>query len=248
MSFIKAKTTATHDFYAKIHKGLRLAQCQMLVRLGACGGEDAEELRAVLSDLVGLLSVAEHHLENEDRWVHTALEARAPGSTIRLAQSHAHHHVTFDELEALVGKVETAPPEARGKALHALYLRFSQYMADDLAHMAEEEQLMMPVLQSLFTDEELIEIERTIVSGLSPQEKIATGRYMIPAATRAERIAFLSEIKAGAPAPAFEAIMELASRPTLTSEDFDHLCEGLGLTPPVRFRDPSGMHWGRVPS
>lgn len=246
MSFVQAKPVATHDFYARIHKGLRLAQSQMLSRLGACGGDDAEELKTLLSDLIGLMSIAEHHLENEDRWVHTALEARAPGSTIRLVQSHEHHQQTFEEIEALIGKVETARPEMRGQALRALYLRFSQYMADDLAHMAEEEQLMQPVLQSLFTDEELIEIERTIVSGLSPQEKIATGRFMIPAATRAERIAFLSEVRAGAPAPAFEAIMNLAARPTLSEADYAHLCEGLGLEAPPREAD--GPRWGRVPS
>jgi hypothetical protein len=248
VSFVQAKPLATHDFYGPIHKGLRLAQTHMLVRLGACGGEDLAEMSALLGELCTLLHVAEHHLENEDRWVHPALEARAPGATIRLAQGHAHHRHAFEELEALIGRAETALPEHRGKAMHALYLRFSQFMADDFAHMAEEEQMILPVLQSLFTNEELASIEDQIISGLSPEEVVGFGRYMIPAATRADRIALLSGIRANAPAEAFEAIMELSARPTLSAEDFDHLCLGLGLTPPVRFRDPSGMHWGRVPS
>ena len=79
MSFIQPRPIATHDFYGPIHKGLRLAQTQLLVRLGACGGDDAVELTQLLGDLVSFCHVAEHHLENEDRWVHSALETRAPG-------------------------------------------------------------------------------------------------------------------------------------------------------------------------
>ena len=125
MSFMQAKPVATHDLYAKIHTGLRLGQCQMLVRLGACGGDDPAELESLLNDLVGLLAIAEHHLVNEDKWVHTALEARAPGSTYRLVQGHEHHKQAFDELEALVGQVEAAAPDGRPRALRGLYLRFA---------------------------------------------------------------------------------------------------------------------------
>jgi hemerythrin-like domain-containing protein len=230
MSFIQAKPLATHDFYGPVHKGLRLAQTQMLVRLGACGGDDAQELNALLEDLTTLLHMAEHHLANEDRWVHSAMEARAPGSTLRLAQSHQHHRDGFEEMEALIGEAATADTEAqRAKLMRQLYLRFSLFVADDFAHMAEEEQLMLPVLQSLFTDEELAGIEDTILSALSPPEIISFGRLMIPAATRAGRIALLSAMRANAPAEAFAAIMELSARPTLSAGDYAHLEAGLGL-------------------
>ncbi|HEX4711086.1 hypothetical protein [Phenylobacterium sp.] len=229
MSFIQAKPAATHDFYGPIHKGLRLAQTQMLVRLGACGGDDADELTTLLGDLTALLHMAEHHLVNEDKWVHTALEARAPGSTQRLAQSHEHHRHAFGELEALIGEVEAAEPSGHARLMRQLYLRFTLFAADDLAHMAEEEQLMLPVLQSLFTDEELVGIEDRILSALSPEEIVGFGRLMIPAATRADRIALLSAMRANAPAEAFAAIMQLSARATLSDADYGHLCEGLGL-------------------
>lgn len=229
MSFIQAKPAATHDFYGPIHKGLRLAQTQLLVRLGACGGDDAGELTTLLGDLTVLLHMAEHHLANEDKWVHTALEARAPGSTQRLAQSHEHHRQAFGELESLIGQAEAAEPADRARLMRRLYLRFTLFVADDFAHMAEEEQLMLPVLQSLFTDEELAGIEDRILSALSPEEIVGFGRLMIPAATRADRIALLSAMRANAPAEAFAAIMDLSARPTLCHADYAHLCSGLGI-------------------
>lgn len=232
MSFVQAKPVATHDFYGPIHKGLRLAQAQMLVRLGACGGDDEAELAQLLADLSTLCHVAEHHLANEDKWVHSALEGRAPGSTVRLVESHAHHRQSFESLQALIVRVQTADPTERPSRLKQLYLRFSLFMADDLAHMAEEEELMLPVLQSLFTNAELAGVEDHILSELTPEEIIGFGRLMIPAATRADRVSLLSAMRANAPAEAFEAIMELSARPSLSESDYAHLCRGLGLRAP----------------
>jgi hypothetical protein len=229
MSFIQAKPQATHDFYGPVHKGLRLAQTRMLARLGACGGDDPKETLLLLGDLEGLLHVAHHHLENEDRWVHSALEDRAPGSTVRLAQGHAHHRLAFEELADLIGRARVAAAADVARAMKQLYLRYSVYLADDFAHMAEEEQMMLPVLQSLFTDEELQGIEDRIISGLSPEEVVGFGQFMIPAATRADRIALLSAMRANAPAEAFAAIMEHAAKPSLSPADYAHLCQGLGL-------------------
>ena len=232
MSFIQAKPQATHDFYGPIHKGLRLAQSQMLVRLGACGGDAEAEVAELLVDLATLCQLAEHHLSNEDKWVHCALEDRAPGSTARLVESHAHHRQSFESLEALIVRIQAADPTERPRRMKQLYLRFSLFVADDLAHMAEEEELMLPVLQSLFTDEELSGIEDRILSELTPEEIMGCGRLMIPAATRADRISLLAAMRANAPAEAFEAIMEHSARPSLSESDYAHLCRGLGLRPP----------------
>jgi len=229
VSFVQAKPIATHNFYGPVHKGLRLAQTRMLVRLGACGGDDAAETAALMGDLRDLLHIADHHLENEDLHVHTALEARAPGAAARLAQSHEHHRTAFLELEALILAVEATPPAEAEPAMRRLYLRFSEFMAEDFAHMAEEEQIILPVLQSLFTDEELIEIEHRIVSAIPPEQMMGFGALMIPAATRAGRIELLTGIRAGAPPEAFAAIIEVAARPNLSEADFAHLSAGLGL-------------------
>jgi hypothetical protein len=229
MSFIKARPRARHDFYSKVHKGLRLAESQLLVRLGACDGQDPDELTQLMADMVGFMAMAEHHLENEDRWIHTALEARAPGAAGGLAQGHLHHRRDFDELEALIGGIETQQGAARAKALQALYLRFTRYVAEDFLHMSEEEQLILPVLQSLFTDAELIAIEHDIVAALSPEQAIDFARLMIPASNPSERLEWVGGLREAAPPEAFAAVMALAAQPTLSACAFARLREGLGL-------------------
>jgi hypothetical protein len=88
---------------------------------------------------------------------------------------------------------------------------------------------MLPILQSLFTDAELMDMEDRIVSGLAPEEMIAVARLMIPAATRTDRLVMLGAMRANAPAEAFAAIIDLAARPSLSAADFAHLSDGLGL-------------------
>ena len=232
MSLMKARPTATHDLYGAVHKGLRLAQSQMLARLGACDGRDTEALTRLIDDLVSLTHLVQHHMESEERWVHTALEARAPGATARLEQGHQRARRMAEDIEALIGQVEATYPEARAPFMKQLYLTYSLAMAEDFDHMAEEEQLILPILQSLFTDAELLGIEDRIVSAVPAEQKIAFGRVMIPAATQDERVCLLEAIRANSPAEVFLAIMKQSAQPSLSDADYADLCARLGFEPP----------------
>lgn len=223
------RTPATHDFYRGVHKSLRMAMTSLMVRIGATDPADDAAVARVLGELRTQLSLSAHHLANEDHEIHTALEARAPGAAARLADAHEHHRDAFEGLECLARSVEQATAAARATALHRLYLEFSRFVAADLAHMAEEEQVVLPVLQALFSDTELMGIEDRIMSRVTPAEMVAMGRLLIPAATREERISMLSALRANGPAGAFDAILEQAARPALSAEEFSHLARGLGL-------------------
>lgn len=219
---------ATHDFYAPMHKGIRLGLCQVLIRLGASDAGDPG-LPQLLAGLRAQLALSDAHLTHEAAVIHTALEARAPGATSRLEQAHDRHQASVEDLDALICRIERADGAEKTPLLRTLYLRFSLFAADDFAHMAEEEQLMLPILQSLFSDEELIALEDAILSQIPPEEMIAVTGLIIPAATRTDRVAMLSALRANAPAEAFGAILALAVQPNISADDFAHLSEGLGL-------------------
>ncbi|MGZ3273773.1 MAG: hypothetical protein ACXU8Z_08435, partial [Caulobacteraceae bacterium] len=173
MSFIQAKPAATYDFYGPIHKALRLSLSDLMVRLGRADPRDA----ALLADLRRQLHLSARHLAHEDREIHTALEARCPGASERLVRAHDEHRAAFVELDVLIALVEQ--PDALPAAWRRLYLRFSEFVAEDLAHMAEEELVVLPVLQSLFTDAELAEIEGRVMQQIAPEDLVAYLRIMI---------------------------------------------------------------------
>ena len=155
--------------------------------------------------------------------MHPALQERRPGAADTLEHTHESLEAAARELEGMIAEVEAAAPADRAKRGHALYLRFSSYVAAELDHMAEEELATLPVLQQLFNDEELMAIEERIVTSVPPADLMAFMHIMIPAMSRNERAQFLGGIKENAPAEVLDAIMENAARPTLPTDDFRDL-------------------------
>lgn len=212
-----------HDLYAPIHKGLRLALSDLLVRLGQADFTDPTATADLLGALRRQVALSEGHLHHEEACIHTALEARAPGSTLTLDADHDHHRRTFVSLESAMAAIEAEPAEDRAAPARALYLAFSQFVAADLAHMAEEELVVLPLLHRLFSDEELIAIEAAIVGAIPPEKTMAYLGLMVPAMNPAERAGFLAFVRAGAPAEAFDAMLDMAVRPSLSAQDYEAL-------------------------
>jgi hypothetical protein len=219
-----------HDFYAPIHKGIRLALSNLVVRIGQTDFADPAAAAETMAALRRQMAMSANHLEHEEAEVHGPLEERISGGSRTLEEAHDHHRASFARLEGMMQALEAASEADERRAIgRELYLRFTTFVAEDFAHMAEEEMVTLPLLHAHFTDDELREMEGRIVASLAPEEAIAEMQLMIPAMNRDERIRFLSFARSAAPPEAFEAIMNFAARPTLGAEDYRHLSGGLGL-------------------
>lgn len=218
-----------YDFYGPIHKGLRKAQCDLLVRLGRADFGDDRVTAELLADMRELLVLAAAHIEHENRHVHDALRSHVADCVARLDRQHDDHQAMFAEIERGIARVEAAEAAARPALGRRLYLAFSGYVARDLAHMLEEETVAAPRLWSQFSDAELLAIEGRIVGSLSPEKAMAFMRLMAPAANPAERAAMLAGMRQQAPHEAFDAVIEFAVRPNLSQAEFAELAARLGL-------------------
>lgn len=217
-----------YDIYGNIHKGLRRTQCLLLGRLGANDFEDAATTEKLLGDLRRLLSMAAAHVKHEDTEIHAALNKRGIETGL-LDEQHEDHHAAFRILEDRIAAVETAAASRRAEAGRALYLAFAAYIADDFAHMHEEETVTSPLLWQTFTDEELQAIEMRIVSALPPEENMAFTRIMLPAMNPGQRAAMVGGMLQGMPGEVFAAVVEFAIRPSLTEAEFQALRFDVGL-------------------
>jgi hypothetical protein len=214
-----------HDLYGPIHKALRAAMGDLISKIGATDFSDPAAAAVTLAALRRQVAIGASHLHHEEEQIHSALECRSPGATGRLEADHHHHEQAFAELEQLMQAIEAAAGPDRERLGRDLYLRFSQFVAADMLHMAEEETVVLPLLHSLFSDEELIEMERKIVASIPPQEMMIIMSDMIPALHRSERAQFLSFARKGAPPEAFNAILYHAAKPNLHQNDWLHLAE-----------------------
>lgn len=221
MTFLTTAAARRWDIYGPVHKGLRLGHVDLLTRLGraAFDGDEA----TLIADLKAHLITGRSHLLHEEQFIHPALEARVAGSCATLEAQHQHHRDRFASLDVAIAALEAAGPAERPVLGRALYLEFSAFVAEDLEHMRQEETITWPQLCAHFSDEELAGIEMSIIGSLTPEENIAIMRLMLPAMNRPERNALLGGMKAGAPPEAYDAVIEMAARPTLAGEEFDDL-------------------------
>ncbi len=217
-----ADTNGRYDMYSNVHKALRKAQCDMLVRLGNTDFAQSG-LTDLIADLRLLLMIGSSHIAHEEVHVHTALELRAPKGAKVLQEQHDSHRQAFRQLEEIIDRLEHAQAHERLAIGRQLYLSYSLFVAHDFAHMVEEETEHNALLWSLFEDGELRAIEGAIVGSIPPEKSIIFMRLMLPAINPAERAALLGGVKANAPKEAFIGLLEMAARPSLSANDFADL-------------------------
>jgi hypothetical protein len=216
-------STPRYDIYAFIHKGLRAFMAHTLVRVGRLDALDPAEVTEVTEEVRGLLGICRNHVGHENDVIHPAMEARAPGSSGRVAHEHVEHLAAIDHLQRLLDAV---PGDAA--AAQALYQALSAFVAENFEHMQVEESAHNAVLWATHSDEEIQALEHRIVSSLDPEESRLGMRWMVPHMTPAERAAMLSGMRQAAPAEVFDGVLSLV-RPLLGGRDWRKLSLALGL-------------------
>lgn len=222
-----AARTGRVDAYATIHKALRAAMAEMLVQTGRLDCEDATAVQQHCDELHRFVDFCFGHIEHENRFIHPALEARAAGTSQRIAGEHVRHERDLIALRTRIDTLRAAPVELRPDAAYTLYHALGVFVAHNFVHMNIEESQHNPTLWQHYSDAELIAIQDRLVASLSPSEKAYSMRWMLRAMNPPERAAMLGAVKAGAPAEAFAALMRQAQT-LLTDADWVSLARTLG--------------------
>ncbi|HRI18084.1 MAG TPA: hemerythrin domain-containing protein, partial [Burkholderiaceae bacterium] len=201
---------ARYDIYAAIHKALRLHMADTLTRLGRTDPFDDADVSGALRQLGELVDLCEHHLHNESRFLHPALERARPGSASHCEADHAAHLEAFADLRDLAGLVTDTRGEARAGALTRLYRATARFVGHNFEHMAYEEAEHNAVLWAALDDAQILAIEQQIVSSIEPSAMGALLHWFLPALNAPERAAMLRGMQAAMPAPAFEGVLDIA--------------------------------------
>ena len=218
---------ARFDIYHSIHKALRLMMCDALSLTGSTDPDDESQVRATLERVHALLELCGKHIAHEDEFLHPALEAARQGSSAPVRGEHRHHEETIADLRDLAGLVADTRGAARHVALDRLYKALAVFVGENFLHMQEEETGHNAVLWGGYSDAQLHELHDRLVASIPPQEMMQTLGWFLPALHASERAQMLTGMRAGMPAPAFEAVMGLA-RECLSAAEFAKLRHALG--------------------
>ena len=227
MDLTQPEPKGSFDVFGPVHKGLRMAHANLMIRLGMVELEDDAVLASLLAHLREHLRLCQEYQGYEETVIHAALAPYAPGAVEELNAAHEAHRAILPEVEARARELEMAEPSARRAAARALYLAFSRFVAANLAHMAEDEEETLPLLQALFDDDDLKALKNQIVAGMTPFLAAAMLRMMTPAVRRQERLAMLRDFRVGAPADLFDHLMQEVVRPSLAQREWRRLNDEL---------------------
>ena len=218
------------DMYGGIHKAMRACMADALLALGRTDPEDPAEVAATATRVTDLLDLCESHLQHENDFVHRAIEARAAGASDAVAHDHEEHREHIGRLRALTQALRTAGAGSASVVSQQLYGQLALFVAENFRHMHVEETAHNAVLWARYTDAELVEVHDELVASIPPEEMMRIARWLVPAMNPAERLGLLADMRAKAPAPAFEAVLEVA-RPHLSGGEWAKLARGLGIPP-----------------
>lgn len=216
------------DIYRYIHKGIRAYLSDTLLAVGRMDPESDAELQAGLDALHGLLDFCESHLQHENTFVHPAMEKVAPGSAQSMDAHHHQHEAMIAELRHDAGQLRHANTNAREAVAAQLYRKLALFVADNLAHMHEEETRNNEILWRGYSDEEIMAIHDAIVHSIPEAENAIGMRWMLSAFNHQERQRLLQGMQQDAPRPVFEGTLEIA-RCTLPSSDWNKLQRAMGV-------------------
>jgi len=195
------------DVYGAVHKGVRYALLDLLRRMGTVAASDSSQLDMLLDDLDGAFYLCATHSEQEERYIHSAIEAASPGALTTLEAAHAGLGELLEALRVAMSALTSAPPEQKPGLYRSFYLQYSSFVAQCLEHMAQEELHIQALLERLFSADQIRDMQSSLLASIGPEELLVFLRVMVPAATPTERVSLLAPPKAALPREAFEAIM-----------------------------------------
>jgi len=218
------------DLYVSIHKALRHFMTDTLTRVGRIDVADRVDRDATLGQLDELLALCLDHLRHENEFVHTAIEARQPAGSRRIADEHVEHAESIAALQGEAAALRAASDVDAERLALRLYRHLALFVAENFQHMHFEETVHNALLWQHYSDAELGALHGRIMASISPQEHLLVARWMLPASTPAERALVAGAAKAQMPPEALLGVMSVV-RPHLDDTGWAKLAAAIGIDP-----------------
>ncbi len=212
----------SEDLFTPIHKGLRAMLYDLSGRVQTHDFQDVEATQRLATQLESDFEVARsagcalcimsHHATDEDTFIFAPAAQHANALVTELIRDHRQLYQQELDLARQVHAIAAmAGAEERVRAGVVLNQGTNALLGAYLVHMNREEEELVPILQANFTDPEQAAMRGAIIARLPPDRIFAILGWMLPALNAEELVTFLTSIRAGAPPPLMQKVVDLAS-------------------------------------
>lgn len=137
------------------------------------------------------------HAEYENSRLHALPKQKNVSSSIyaHIEEDHAEQDRQLMEIEEMIrGISEETEKEKKIERGYHLYLTYRKFVADNLAHLHEEETQILPELQRLYSDSELRQVEAESYREMAPEHIVHMIETLFPHMNTHDQQAFLKDI------------------------------------------------------
>jgi chaperonin cofactor prefoldin len=165
--------------------------------------EELNKIKQAFEELIGLLAAHAHY---EDTALHVLLKQKNSEVYKHIEEDHEHLDEQITSLRNLLAKIgEACTENGKVEAGYQFYLWFRKFSGDNLLHLHEEETIILPELQWLYSDEELKKVEAATYNIMTTDQLIHMMQELFPQMNPSDWEAFLTDIRDAVPAKFVEA-------------------------------------------
>ena len=202
------------DLYTGVHKGQRGKFFEIMMKAGTIDYDDKEALDRLYGELTAFKEHMYRHAISEEKFIHPLLSERMPGGARKLEEDHHIMHQQLDDIVSHLDKLKTRPtdPDMRRKLGLEFYRAWNRFISFYFEHINEEEENIQPTLWKIFTDKELADTFKAILSNETFEELKYDGQIMLPAMNLFERAGIINGARISMPPMVFQGLLTLAEQ------------------------------------
>lgn len=184
-----------YQFYRE-HKYVSAALNNVERLIAKTDFRNLQEIDSVNKTFHELKKMLQDHAHYENERLHVLLKSKHSIAYAHAEEDHAHQDAQLLEIQELIDRISQATNDEEKISLgYKLYLTYRKFVADNLIHLHEEETIILPELQRLYTDEELRQVEAQTYTEITPEDMVGMMQVLFPHMNPADRFALLSDIQ-----------------------------------------------------
>ncbi|MEZ4689179.1 MAG: hemerythrin domain-containing protein [Ignavibacteria bacterium] len=183
------RQTLRPQIYEVPHKAIRNALSQLTMMSGYTDYNDSQELEKLQNSFKEIFGMLDVHAAHENNVTLKHLESKIGGSSRHDMEDHEKIEADMRSLEKLFSGITEINGDRTAAGIE-FYEKLSEFHANYLLHMLEEEQVTQPLVWNNFNDEEIPQQETEIRSAIPPGEMLIWCKYLMPAIIRTQDTCF----------------------------------------------------------
>lgn len=173
---------------------------------------DLKACETLKERLLQLTLLLKHHAEYEDAQIHDLLRQKNSQIQLTVERDHQEHeHASYKLLNQLEHIATIQDYSVRIVMGNEFYLAYRLFYSEMLKHLYDEEKVLLPELQALYSDDELAMLQAKTYQKMTPQDMLGMLNVLFPHANPEDMHFFTHEMKNAEPEK-FQIIWKLLAQ------------------------------------